>query len=134
MQPPANNLVAAWVQASQTPFNTRTIDQDQSGKFNIGYQLTYTNNICDTASDRQEEECALDCHADNVVMSKTKTHIIAGVNFARQSNIHLIIRDTGHGFMAWLIGRESLATNTHAFQDVKSVDKYTVPGPGTAAR
>jgi hypothetical protein len=51
-------------------------------------------------------------------MAKTKDQIRAGVNFARERNLRLIIRNTGHDFMGRSTGYGSLIINTHSFKDV----------------
>jgi FAD/FMN-containing dehydrogenase len=66
-------------------------------------------------------------------MAKTKDQIRAGVNFARERNLRLIIRNTGHDFMGRSTGYGSLIINTHSFKDVKFIKKYTGPGGWTGS-
>jgi hypothetical protein len=70
-----------------------------------------------------------------VILAKTKEHIKAGIDFAREQNLRLIIRNTGHDFMGRSTGFGSLIINTHSFRDVKFLKKYTGPGDwsGSAA-
>lgn len=70
-----------------------------------------------------------------VILAKTKEQIKAGIDFAREQNLRLIIRNTGHDFMGRSTGFGSLIINTHSFQDVKFLKKYTGPGDwsGSAA-
>ncbi|KAJ2926533.1 hypothetical protein H1R20_g10563, partial [Candolleomyces eurysporus] len=49
-------------------------------------------------------------------MAKTRDHIKAGIDFARNNNVRLIIRNTGHDFMGRSTGFGSLAINTHSFK------------------
>ena len=70
-----------------------------------------------------------------MIVAKTKDQIKAGVDFARERNLRLIIRNTGHDFMGRSTGFGSLIINTHSFKDVKFVKKYSGPGDwsGSAA-
>lgn len=52
-------------------------------------------------------------------MAKTVAHIQAGINFARENNLRLIIRNTGHDFLGRSVGWGALVINTHSFQDIK---------------
>lgn len=61
-------------------------------------------------------------------MAKSKEHVKAGVDFARENDIRLIIRNTGHDFMGRSIGFGALAINTHGFKDVEFVENYSGPG------
>lgn len=88
----------------------------------------YTNNTCDPASGQQDSVCTIGYYPEYVITAKSKEHIIAGVNFARENNIRLVIRNTGHDFMGRSTGRGALSINTHSFQGMDFVDKYTGPG------
>jgi FAD/FMN-containing dehydrogenase len=70
-----------------------------------------------------------------VIVAKTKDQIKAGVDFARERNLRLIVRNTGHDFMGRSTGFGSLIINTHSFKDVKFMNKYSGPGDwsGSAA-
>ena len=61
-------------------------------------------------------------------MAKTKDHIKAGVDFARDNNVRLVIRNTGHDFMGRSTGYGALVVNTHSFKDVTFVKEYSGPG------
>jgi len=63
-----------------------------------------------------------------VIMAKTKEHIKAGVDFAREKNVRLVIRNTGHDFMGRSTGYGSLIINTQSFKDVAFTTQYTGPG------
>ena len=93
--------------------------------------------------------CTLGHLPEYVIMAKTKEHIKAGVDFARENNIRLLIRNTGHGtftsifyasisnvlvdFMGRSAGFGSLAINTHSFKTVTFVKNYTGPGNYTGS-
>ncbi len=57
-------------------------------------------------------------------MAKTVAHIQAGINFARDNNLRLIIRNTGHDFLGRSVGWGSLVINTHGFQDIKFTENF----------
>ncbi|KAH7080564.1 hypothetical protein BKA63DRAFT_563244 [Paraphoma chrysanthemicola] len=90
----------------------------------------YTNNTCLPTSD-PSEPCTRGFYGNYVIVAKTKEQIKAGVDFARQRNLRLIIRNTGHDFMGRSTGFGSLIINTHSFKDVKWIKKYSGPGGWT---
>lgn len=66
------------------------------------------------------------------MIKATKTeHIKAGVQFAKENGIRLIIRNTGHDFIGRSTGWGALVINTHSFQDVNFIDSWTGPGDYT---
>jgi hypothetical protein len=67
-------------------------------------------------------------------MAKKKEHIKAGIDFARKTGVRMIVRNTGHDFIGRSTGWGSLVINTHSFQDVTWLKKYSGPGgyTGTA--
>lgn len=69
-----------------------------------------------------------------MIEAKTRAHIKAGVDFARENGLRLIIRNTGHDFIGRSTGWGALVINTHSFQDVEFMDEYAGPGEysGTA--
>lgn len=81
--------------------------------------LLWTNNTC-LPSNNQGEPCTLGYLPKYVIMAKTKDHIKAGIDFARENNVRLVIRNTGHDFMGRSTGYGSLAINTHNFKGEKS--------------
>ncbi|KAL6704005.1 hypothetical protein ACN47E_008856 [Coniothyrium glycines] len=92
----------------------------------------YTNNTCLPTNDASSP-CTSGFYGQYVILAKTKEHIKTGVDFARERNLRLIIRNTGHDFMGRSTGYGSLIINTHSFKDVKFVKKYTGPGSWTGS-
>lgn len=88
----------------------------------------YANNTCDPLPNQQNNECRIGYYPEYVIVAKTRQHIQAGVKFARDNNIRLVVRNTGHDFMGRSTGRGALSINTHSFKDIKFVDKYNGPG------
>ena len=129
-----NNQVAAWVVKEDTQ---------------IMYEY-YSNNTCDPGTGQQNSTCTQGYYPDYVIKALSKEHIIAGVNFAREHNVRLVIRNTvcivsspglgtiftdraiqGHDFMGRSIGRGSLTINTQSFQEILFTVNYTGPGDWT---
>ncbi|KAI8936516.1 hypothetical protein NX059_006921 [Plenodomus lindquistii] len=90
----------------------------------------YTNNTC-TVTDDPSEPCTRGFYGHYVIMAKTKEQIKAGVDFARERNLRLVVRNTGHDFLGRSVGFGSLIINTHSFKDVTFVEKYTGAGDWT---
>jgi FAD/FMN-containing dehydrogenase len=77
--------------------------------------------------------CTRGFYGKYVIMATTKQQIRAGVKFAWERNLRLIIRNTGHDFMGRSTGYGALIINTHSFKDVKFLKKYTGPGDWTGS-
>tara|TARA_R110002060_G_scaffold15993_5_gene22240 strand:- start:86 stop:466 length:381 start_codon:yes stop_codon:yes gene_type:complete len=60
----------------------------------------YTNGACLPTTNRAAT-CSPGYLADYVIMAKTKQHVAAGVKFAREYNLRLVVRNTGHDFSAY---------------------------------
>ncbi|KAF9524796.1 FAD binding domain-containing protein, partial [Crepidotus variabilis] len=104
-----------------------TMQQWQSDRPVANHWLLWTNSTCLPTSN-PSEPCSLGYLPRYVILAKKKSHIKAGVDFARESNVRLVIRNTGHDFMGRSTGYGSLAINTHSFKDMQFVKKYTGPG------
>ncbi|KAK0635968.1 hypothetical protein B0T17DRAFT_587300 [Bombardia bombarda] len=76
----------------------------------------FTNDTCRPTTSRTDT-CTLGHYPVLVIMAKTTGHIQAGINFARDNNLRLIIRNTGHDFLGRSVGWGALVINTHSFQD-----------------
>ena len=87
----------------------------------------WTNNTC-WPTTNPSDTCTIGYFPEYVIMATKKEHIKAGIDFARENNVRLVIRNTGHDFMGRSTGFGSLAINTHSFKDVKFIQKYTGPG------
>ncbi|KAF2849786.1 FAD-binding domain-containing protein, partial [Plenodomus tracheiphilus IPT5] len=62
-----------------------------------------------------------------VVRATTVKHIQIAVNFARNNNIRLVIKNTGHDFNGKSIGGYALSVWTHNLKDMTYHAKYTSP-------
>ncbi|KAI1103469.1 FAD-binding domain-containing protein [Jackrogersella minutella] len=86
-----------------------------------------TNDTCRPTND-PAEPCTLGFYGVYVIRAQSRDHIKAGIDFARENNLRLIIRNTGHDFSGRSTGWGSLIINTHNFQDVEFTTKYDGPG------
>ncbi|KAH6670855.1 isoamyl alcohol oxidase [Plectosphaerella plurivora] len=86
-----------------------------------------SNNTCEL-TDNRDATCGMGNYPEFVIMAKTQAQVKAGVDFARNRNIRLVIRNTGHDFEARSVGAGSLAINTHGLQDISFTDTYDGPG------
>ncbi|CAI6246121.1 unnamed protein product [Periconia digitata] len=90
----------------------------------------YTNNTC-IVTDNPSDPCTQGFYGTYVVLATKKEHIKHGIDFAREKNLRLIIRNTGHDFLGRSTGYESLIINTHSFKDVQFLEQYDGPGDWT---
>ncbi|KAG2021398.1 FAD binding domain-containing protein [Coprinopsis cinerea AmutBmut pab1-1] len=101
--------------------------QWQSGRAVSNHWILWTNNTCLPTTNRNAQ-CTLGFLPRYVILAKKKEHIKAGIDFARNNHVRLIIRNTGHDFMGRSTGYGSLAINTHSFKDVTFHANYSGPG------
>ncbi|KAK4458178.1 hypothetical protein QBC42DRAFT_277389 [Cladorrhinum samala] len=92
-----------------------------------GLWTYFTNDTCRPTTN-PSDSCTLGNYPVLVLTARTAAHIQAGVNFARQNNLRLIIRNTGHDFLGRSVGWGSLVINTHNFKTISTTDKWTGPG------
>ncbi|KAI1391724.1 FAD-binding domain-containing protein [Hypoxylon trugodes] len=87
----------------------------------------FTNDTC-RPTNNPADPCTLGFYGVYVIQAHTRDHVKAGVDFARENNLRLIIRNTGHDFIGRSTGWGSLVVNTHSFQDIQFTDRYSGPG------
>ncbi|KAI0158008.1 FAD-binding domain-containing protein [Hypoxylon sp. FL1284] len=87
----------------------------------------FTNDTCRPTAD-PSEACTLGYYGVYVIMAKSRDHIKAAVDFARDNNLRLLIRNTGHDFIGRSTGWGALVINTHGFQDIEFTTEYSGPG------
>ncbi|PGG99308.1 hypothetical protein AJ79_08576 [Helicocarpus griseus UAMH5409] len=87
----------------------------------------WTNTTC-LPTDNPEASCTLGYYPEYVIMAETASDVKAGIDFARENNVRLIIRNTGHDFLGRSTGYGSLAINTHSFKDMEYMKHYISPG------
>jgi hypothetical protein len=87
----------------------------------------FTNDTCRPTTD-PADTCTLGFYGVYVILATDKSHVKAGIDFARDNNLRLIIRNTGHDFIGRSTGWGALVINTHSFQDITFTDAYTGAG------
>lgn len=59
------------------------------------------------------------------VINATKPeHVQMGVNFARNTGVRLIVKNTGHDFLGKSGGKDALSIWTHYFKNIEYIEKY----------
>lgn len=86
-----------------------------------------SNNTCLPTED-PTGTCTIGYLAHYLIMATEKEHIKAGIDFAREKNVHLAVRNTGHDFMGRSIAAGSLTINTHSFKDKTIINSWSGPG------
>jgi len=87
----------------------------------------WTNETC-SAFPTAGATCTRGYYGNYVLMAKAQEHIKQGIDFARQNNLRLVIRNTGHDFLGRSTGYGSFIINTHSFKSVEFTSEYAGPG------
>lgn len=87
----------------------------------------FTNDTCQPTND-SSSPCTLGYYGVYLIDAKTKDHVKAGVDFARDNNLRLVVRNTGHDFIGRSTGWGGLIIRTHSFQSVDWIEAYDGPG------
>ncbi|KAF2447175.1 FAD binding domain-containing protein [Karstenula rhodostoma CBS 690.94] len=59
------------------------------------------------------------------VINATKPeHVQMGVNFARNTGVRLVVKNTGHDFLGKSSGQDALSIWTHYFKDIEYIEEY----------
>ncbi|PGH17444.1 hypothetical protein AJ80_04814 [Polytolypa hystricis UAMH7299] len=59
-----------------------------------------------------------------VINATTTKHVQAGINFARNTGVRLVVKNTGHDFIGKSGGAGSLSIWTHHFKDISYIEQY----------
>lgn len=80
----------------------------------------WDNNTCDpfVTIGAAVSSCRLGNLASYAINVSDATTVVAGIDFARQNNIRLIIKNTGHDYLGGSQGKGSLALWTHNLKDI----------------
>ncbi|KAI5857483.1 FAD-binding domain-containing protein [Durotheca rogersii] len=87
----------------------------------------FTNDTC-RPTRNPRDSCTIGYYGVYVIRAQSRDHIKAGVDFAREHNLRLVIRNTGHDFIGRSTGWGSLVINTHSFQNIEFATTYGGPG------
>lgn len=69
-------------------------------------------------------QCTIGGYPVYVVNAKCVYHIQLAVNLARNLNIRLVVKNTGHDFGGKSVGAGALSIRTHLLKDIKYYAKY----------
>lgn len=86
----------------------------------------FQNATCDPWTDRAQP-CELGNMAVYAINVSGPADVAAGVRFAREHNVRLTIKNTGHDYNGKSVGRGSLAIWTHHLRDIEVVRAYDRP-------
>ncbi|KAK2603558.1 hypothetical protein QQS21_004238 [Conoideocrella luteorostrata] len=84
----------------------------------------FQNQSCDPYTPA-ERPCELGNHASYSINIAGVDDVLAGIKFAREKNIRLVIRNTGHDFMGKSTGKGSLSLWTHSLNKSEITTKYS---------
>lgn len=60
-----------------------------------------------------------------VINATTPKHVQLGVNFARNTGVRLVVKNTGHDFLGKSGGKDALSIWTHYFKDITYIEEYS---------
>lgn len=91
----------------------------------------FANQSCDPWTPR-ERPCELGTYVHYAVNATGSDHIAAAINFAREKNVRLVIRNTGHDYLGRSTGAGGLAVWTHYLKEITTVQWDDADFTGTA--
>jgi hypothetical protein len=59
-----------------------------------------------------------------VINATEPKHVQMGVNFARNTGIRLVVKNTGHDFLGKSGGKDALSIWTHHFKDIQYIENF----------
>ncbi|KAI0908971.1 hypothetical protein F4823DRAFT_596551 [Ustulina deusta] len=92
----------------------------KSAEFLMPY---FQNQSCDPFT-AQEKPCELGNYARYSINVSTVAHVQAGIKFAREKNIRLAIKNTGHDLLGKSTGKGALSLWTHHLNAIDFIDHY----------
>ena len=84
----------------------------------------YQGLTCQPPSIYNSTSCTLGGYPSYVINVKEVLDIQLGINFVRNDNIRLVIKNTGHDFAGKSVGAGSLSIWTHGLKDIQVIDNY----------
>ncbi|KAF2746026.1 isoamyl alcohol oxidase-like protein [Sporormia fimetaria CBS 119925] len=88
-----------------------------------GMWPTYQGRTC-LAHDSPNDNCTLGGYPSYAVKITNVAQIQTSINFARNKNLRLVIKNTGHDFLGKSLGAGSLSLWTHALKDLDFIESY----------
>ncbi|KAK0641799.1 FAD binding domain-containing protein, partial [Cercophora newfieldiana] len=93
----------------------------------LGVLMEWTGgSTCVVQKNPEPKKCTQGAFPPYVVNAKTVRHIQIAVNFARQRNLRLVIKNTGHDFGGRSSGAGALSIWTHNLKEFEYLPEYTV--------
>jgi hypothetical protein len=83
----------------------------------------FQNRTCDLFTPR-EQSCELGNYASYVINVTCAQDVIAGINFAKQYNVRLVIKNTGHDYLGRSTGKGGLTLWTHNLKETNFIPTY----------
>ncbi|KAF2964205.1 hypothetical protein GQX73_g9383 [Xylaria multiplex] len=83
----------------------------------------FQNQSCDPFT-AQDKPCELGNYAQYSINVSTVGHVQAGIQFAREKNIRLAIKNTGHDLLGKSTGKGALSLWTHHLDTIDFIDHY----------
>ncbi|KAL2864102.1 FAD-binding oxidoreductase [Aspergillus lucknowensis] len=74
------------------------------------------------------ETCTMGGYPDYVINATNVAQIQLGINFARNTGVRLVVKNTGHDFSGKSGGAGALSIWTHNLKGVKYIENYDAPG------
>ncbi|RYP18465.1 hypothetical protein DL765_003919 [Monosporascus sp. GIB2] len=83
----------------------------------------FQNQTCDPFTPA-DQSCELGNRASYSIAVTGAADVVAGLRFAKQHNIRLVIKNTGHDFLGKSTGKGSLSLWTHNLKDIDIIPNY----------
>ncbi|KAK5652427.1 hypothetical protein OQA88_10470 [Cercophora sp. LCS_1] len=99
------------------------VDDPSSAMFPL-----YQGRTCMPTEDPSASNCTLGGYASYSVAVTKVSHIQLALNFARNANLRLVVRNTGHDFADKSIGAGALSVWTHKLKDIQFLSNYNCRG------
>lgn len=87
----------------------------------------YQGLTCQVTTD-PAQSCTLGAYPAYAINVSTVAQVQLGINFARNNNLRLVVKNTGHDFSGKSGGAGALSIWTHNLKDVKYIPKYSAKG------
>lgn len=81
-------------------------------------------------TDDPDGNCTLGGYPVYVINATTVAHVQLGINFARNSNLRLVVKNNGHDFAAKSAGAGALSIWTHYLNEIFFADGHESPYGG----
>lgn len=88
------------------------------------FSPVYQGLTCEPPDHYDSRSCTMGGYPWYVINATTTKHIQLGVNFARNTGVRLVVKNTGHDFSGKSGGAMSLSIWTHHFKDIEFIPKY----------